>query len=194
MPNWCNNTVEIQSNEKFTKLLQSLVDDESSIEDFFKQTLQIDNSSDDDWYGANCRDIGCKWDIQTDVSFETSNIVFLSFDSAWSPPIAGIRQLAARHNLSLDFYYEESGELYIGRGTIDKNGYFSEEIWFGNNYLKGQYIINGIEHIYHHVDSYDNIDDFIKIWATDISDKDFKILKHALINEINNIVIKLLKL
>ena len=194
MPNWCNNTVEIQSNEKFTKLLKSLVDSESNIDDFFKETIYIDNSGDDDWYSHNCRDIGCKWDVQTSVSFVSDNMIVLSFDSAWSPPIAGIKQLALEHNISLDFYYEESGELYIGRGSIDKCGYFSDEEWFGDDYLKGQYVINGIEHIYEHVDCYDNIDGFINIWANDLSQAERKILNYALTNELDNIVIGLLNL
>lgn len=194
MPNWCNNTVEIQSNEKFTKLLKSLVDSESNIDDFFKETIYIDNSGDDDWYDANCRDIGCKWDVQTYVSFVSDNIIVLSFDSPWTPPITGIKYLALEHNLSLEFNYLESGDEYVGKGSIDQDGYFSYQVWSDNNYLKGLYALDGIDSIYEHVDCYDNIDGFINIWANDLSDKDSEILKHALRDEISHIVIELLKL
>jgi hypothetical protein len=194
MPNWCNNTVEIQGDEIFTKLIKGLVDDESTIDDFFKQTLQIDNSGDDDWYHANNRDIGCKWDVQAHVSFESNSIIVIFFDSAWAPPMEGIKHLASKYNISLEFYYEESGELYIGRGSIDKDGRYFDEEWFGDDYLKGQYVTNGIEHIYEDVDSHDNVADFIEIWAEDLSIEDAKLLKNALNNQLDITVIELLQL
>ena len=101
MPNWCNNNIEIESDKEFTKLLKSVVDEDSNVENFFLKTLHIDNSGDDDWYNANIRQIGCKWDVISNVFFEENDKILLSFDSPWSPPIAGIKALAIEYKLSL---------------------------------------------------------------------------------------------
>tara|TARA_B110000091_G_scaffold388_1_gene416 strand:- start:144 stop:749 length:606 start_codon:yes stop_codon:yes gene_type:complete len=193
MPNWCSNTVQIKGDEIFTKLLKGLVDDESTIDDFFKHTINIDNSN-GDWYHDNCRDIGCKWDVQAHVSFESDNSLVIFFESPWAPPMEGIKHLASRYNISLEFSYEESGELYMGRGSIDKDGCFIDEEWFGDDYLKGQYVINGIEHIYEDIDCYDSVDDFIENWAENLSVEDAKLLKKAINDELDVTVIQLLQL
>ena len=196
MPNWCNNNIEIESDKEFTKFLKSVVDEDSNVENFFLKTLHIDNDGDDDWYNANLRQIGCKWDVISHVNFEENGKIFISFDSPWSPPIAGIESLAKEYKLSLNFYYEECGCEYIGRGSIDKLGYDSEETWEGRKYLKGHYIINGIGHIYDILDVVepDDLYDFVKKYTDDLSLDDFTKLQHAIHNEQDSIAIELLKL
>ncbi|WP_150468548.1 hypothetical protein [Francisella sp. SYW-9] len=195
MPNWCSNTVKIQSNKEFSNVLKGLIDKDSIINLFFKKTLDIDNSSSSNWYHDNCRDIGCKWDIDAYVTFSKDDSIFITFDSPWSPPIAGLIELSESYKLNLEFDYDEPNICFIGKGSINANGDVDQDIWQGNEYLKGLYQLHeDINTIYDYIDCYGCIDSFLTEYADDLSDADFNDLKIAIQQEDNPTVIRLLNL
>jgi hypothetical protein len=81
-----------------------------------------------DWYDWQVANWGTKWDvrgqypIQTDLS-PCGQTVTLSFESAWSPPIAFYN-----HMLSLGFsvaaYYYESGVSFCGKWEDGKDDFY----------------------------------------------------------------------
>ena len=195
MPNWCRNTVIIQSNKSFSNVLKGLVDEGSVIDPFFKKTLNIDNSDSSKWYNANCRDIGCKWDVDAYVSFQEDDCIFLTFDSPWSPPIAGLKELAEAYKLDLEFDYDEPNMMFIGKGSISHDGDFHQDIWQDSDYLTGLYhIYAGMNAVYDYIDCYGCIKSFLEDYADDLSEDNSEILKKAIQQEDSSMVIKLLKL
>ena len=118
MPNWCNNDLQI-SNEDTSKI--------DSIEKFLKE---FDANKDQDktgllhflitnptgeWdYSWSVENWGTKWDIQLyDWNRTDENTISLSFDSAWSPPIAAYDTLTEE---GYDIYanYLEEGMGFVG--------------------------------------------------------------------------------
>lgn len=140
MPNWCNNTLELahkdpamleRARDAFNRqeLLQEFIPVPKelqivagSISDPVEQAkLEADTARNlaehgyGNWYDYCVNEWGTKWDVGAEgyeVEIENGGLT-MSFDSAWSPPIAAYEKL-----LDLGFevraYYYESGMCFAG--------------------------------------------------------------------------------
>ena len=104
-------------NEKgeFPKLRQELNKDGS----VFYETYDFpDGKNDDRWYHWNIQNWGTKWDITADsveIELEDSEMLEVSFDTAWSPPEPICKRLREMFpDSSFSRFYDEPGMEFAG--------------------------------------------------------------------------------
>jgi hypothetical protein len=72
----------------------------------------------DNWYDWRFENWGSKWDAQESYITEEENGWTINFDTAWSPAIPYIKQVAKMYpDLVFDLYFMETGEWFAGRVT-----------------------------------------------------------------------------
>lgn len=118
MPNWCNNYVTLTGpKEKIDELIVELKKSDERDENYqiLGKLRPRPTEHDEDWYTWNCDNWGTKWDVNI-ASYEIvdENTVSLSFDSAWSPPIA-LYEFLELEDWKVDAFYQEEGMAYCGR-------------------------------------------------------------------------------
>ena len=104
-------------NEKgeFPKLRQELNKDGS----VFYETYDFpDGKNDDRWYHWNIQNWGTKWDVTADsveIELEDSEMLEVSFDTAWSPPEPICKRLREMFpDSSFSWFYDEPGMELAG--------------------------------------------------------------------------------
>jgi len=141
MPNWCNNSVELyhtdpamieRAREAFNKgaLLHEFIPVplcltetvEGAFSDPEKQAA-LEKSQQDNlnaynyktWYDFCVNEWGTKWDVGADgqPAQDIEGGLMLSFDSAWSPPIAAYQRLVEQ-GFRIRAMYDESGMAFAG--------------------------------------------------------------------------------
>jgi len=136
MPNWCQNVITLAHDDpemikrvlnapmgellsEFVpipadlKIVSGFVPVEQEEEHKAKQEANIKNFGYNDWYDFCTNEWGSKWDVEAEVINSTDTTVDLSFDSAWSPPIAWYEKMMGL-GFEVDAYYYESGMGYCG--------------------------------------------------------------------------------
>lgn len=133
MPNWCNNTVEIQHEDpamiervrksfnegallsEFFPCPAELHEHESPIRDTELSTRFMEQYGATDWYNWQVQNWGTKWDIGADgyVAEDNDAGLTLTFDSAWSPPIGAYEKLLEL-GFNIRAFYYEPGMCYAG--------------------------------------------------------------------------------
>lgn len=144
MPNWCSNVVTMshtdigqveRARDAFLadKLMQTLVPcptelhDETPIgEDFMvrdeeRMASNFQKFGYRSWYEWHLDQWGTKWDVSSEgMSVDDypidGNSITISFDSAWSPPIA-FYQALEEQGWTVDAFYHEPGMEFCGRYT-----------------------------------------------------------------------------
>ena len=120
MPNWCNNTIEIEGTKEQINAFVSFLDEQNGKEwfTFFKPTPP--ELKEEGWYEWNIENWGTKWncDAQDWVKVENPNAdessVTFWFDSAWSPPTALYEFIEATSTLNIKASYNEGGMGFVG--------------------------------------------------------------------------------
>ena len=120
MPNWCNNTIEIEGTKEQINAFVSFLDEQNGKEwfTFFKPTPP--ELKEEGWYEWNVENWGTKWncDAQDWVKVENPNAdessVTFWFDSAWSPPTALYEFIEATSTLNIKASYNEGGMGFVG--------------------------------------------------------------------------------
>lgn len=140
MPNWCNNVLELahkdpamleRAKDAFNRqeLLQEFVPvpkelqivagrvsdevEQAALED--QEKVNFAKYGYKNWYDYCVNEWGTKWDIGAEgyeVEIENGRLT-LSFDSAWSPPLAAYEKLIEL-GFEVRAYYYESGMCYAG--------------------------------------------------------------------------------
>ena len=141
MPNWCNNTLELQHDNpemieraanamkagkffsEFAPCPQDLIDTESGFhgkdtpeqaELERKQKENISRHGFSDWYSWSNANWGTKWEAcEPFLSGHDKNFMSASFDTAWSPPLAFYEKLKDL-GFTVKGYYYEGGCAYCG--------------------------------------------------------------------------------
>jgi hypothetical protein len=138
MPNWCNNQIKISGQgvpaineilEKGGRMFESLV---GKLADG-----QTENEYNDNWYNTNCDRWGCKWDVdisEHDISVE-DDAIYMYIQTAWSPCNGFLKMLHEKYGVDCENDYNESGNDFAGRYTIDSGGE-NDECY---EYLEGLY-------------------------------------------------------
>ena len=130
MPNWCYNDVKITHDDP--AMINRLVNSNSGVlQTFIPCPEELANSvapapdnvakenikkyGSPDWYDWRVANWGTKWDIELDNKYvsESGKMVTVTFNSAWSPPIAAYEKLK---ELGFEIYalYFEPGMSYAG--------------------------------------------------------------------------------
>ena len=131
MPNWCWNHLEVSGDEKQLQefVEKSLVSpEENEIHDgtgfSFEGTLPRGDRK--DWYDWSVNNWGTKWDAyEPEILNNDINFFSVSFETAWSPPIAWIDNIMQDFpDLCFTLEYEEPGMCFGGRLSAQY-----EEIW-----------------------------------------------------------------
>lgn len=159
MPNWCYNSIEVSGSPKnigriaaVIQTLKNSKDEDDSTSNLFRSLIGLPSKTDMDkyetgeWYNTNIEWFGTKWDVGLDFVQEvTKDYIFLSGETAWSPPINFCVQLAKTYGVDVNMYYEEPGSDFCGKCVIDDEGGYSEEDY---EYQHGIYVFEGFDEWY----------------------------------------------
>ena len=138
MPNWCSNTLQISGDKEQLELFKQKSITKSGMDvDIFlmngcipmPQELAICEGLTpeqiverrikygyDNWYDWCFENWGSKWDAQESYITEEEELLTINFDTAWSPAIPYITQVAKMFpDLIFDLYFMETGEWFAGR-------------------------------------------------------------------------------
>jgi hypothetical protein len=114
MPNWCDNTVTITHADK-SKIdtIEKVLIDKDSEEGLFSAILP--NPSGEWEYDWCVNNWGTKWDANSiDWDRQDDNSIWVSFDTAWAPPIA-LYEYMERNEYQINAMYHEPGMGFCGR-------------------------------------------------------------------------------
>jgi len=116
MPNWCENRVLIQADNKkdFKEFKDKAFkkDPELNIEMFrFNNLIPRPKEEEDNWYNWNINNWGVKWDINFDneciIDIDDTSIE-MEFETAWGPPAGVFYQIKNEFpNLQISWFYHE---------------------------------------------------------------------------------------
>jgi hypothetical protein len=138
MPNWCSNTLQISGDKEQLEMFKQKSISKSAMDvDIFlmdgcipmpqelaicedltpeQKAERIAKYGYDNWYYWRLENWGSKWDAQEPYIIEDENGLTIHFDTAWSPAIPYIKQVAIMYpNLIFDLYFMETGEWFAGR-------------------------------------------------------------------------------
>jgi hypothetical protein len=120
MPNWCDNAVTLKSTKENIDALEAvLLSDGQNI----FQHIRPNPSGEWD-YNWSVENWGTKWEPGIiDWSRYGDDTIWISFDSAWSPPI-GIYQHLFHQGWKVEAYYHEPGMAYCGTWIDDDDEYY----------------------------------------------------------------------
>ena len=127
MPNWCDNTLTITHPDK-SKIdtIEKVLSDKDSEEGLFSTILPNPTGEwDYDWSVNNW---GTKWDASIiDWERQDDNTIWISFDSAWSPPLA-LYEFMERNGYEVDAMYHEPGMGFCGRYVDGYDDFFEYDL------------------------------------------------------------------
>ncbi len=153
MPNWCNNTLEITHEDpamiervrtafkegrlldefvpvpKELHIVAGRVGDDADPEQIDLEAQEKSNRETfgyANWYDYCVNEWGTKWDIGGDDYNEPQEIpngLIMSFDSAWSPPVAAMEKFQDL-GFSVRLYYYEPGMCFAGIYDEDGDDYY----------------------------------------------------------------------
>jgi hypothetical protein len=144
MPNWCDNTVTIKSNdqEKLVKLHEAMLKhsflefvipvpeelknpqtssyggDDKDEKDALRQRM-FEKYGHESWYDFCTSRWGTKWDVEIFSPILEDGQLRASFSSAWSPPI-GIYQELTEQGFDVDAMFYEPAMDFAGTYTSDE--------------------------------------------------------------------------
>jgi hypothetical protein len=118
MPNWCDNLVTLRHSDKtkIDALEQELSKEDSRV---FNLLRPIPADQEENWYDWNVSNWGTKWDANVnDWGRDDDNEIWISFDSAWSPPTT-LYEFLLESDWDVIAYYHEGGMAYCGKFTSE---------------------------------------------------------------------------
>ena len=150
MPNWCSNHLEISGNKEVIEKIKKGIHNNDGLFKLFypvpeelNYTVGYPPSKTDeqiaelvkkygatDWYDWSLKNWGCKWDAR-DIEIEESgddNLLYLIFDTPWSPPIDFYTKLANEYKVEITATYTEESVAFCGR--------------FQSSVVRGEVVIN----------------------------------------------------
>lgn len=117
MPNWCDNSVTLSHDDKEKiDALERVLKDQQDCEVFYHLRPRPADQ-DENWYDWNCNNWGTKWDM-TIIDFDRydENTIWISFETAWSPPVA-MYEFLVEEGWEVVGFYHEPGMGYCGKFT-----------------------------------------------------------------------------
>jgi hypothetical protein len=149
MPNWCSNTLQISGDKEQLELFKqksiiksgmdvdifvmdgciTMPEELNIMKDISEEELSIRKAKYgyDNWYDWRFENWGSKWDAQEPYITEEEELLTINFDTAWSPAIPYVKQVAKMYpDLIFDLYFMETGEWFAGR-VFAKNEEVNEQ-------------------------------------------------------------------
>lgn len=113
MPNWCDNSVRLTHSDKSkVDALEAVLQSEER--GVFSHLRPMPEGT-DDWYMWNVNHWGTKWEMSViDWERQDDNTIWISFESAWSPPIAMYDYLHEFGDWEVEGLYHEPGCAFCG--------------------------------------------------------------------------------
>ena len=115
MPNWCNNSLQLtaaskeEANELYQHFEKQGEDDWTFFGFFVPETWDEDN-----WYWSRVEAWGTKWDASiSSIDWVDDYTVCMTFDTAWSPPIATYEAMMEQ-GWGVSATYSEPGMCFVG--------------------------------------------------------------------------------
>ena len=141
MPNWCNNTLYINAdNKEDMQKLKNLLDETLEISKdngcaigllnaiiempkAYEGTKKGSDGDAENWYDWRLANWGTKWDVECYETTMEEKYMHFAFDSAWAPPISWLEIVAQLFpKLRFTLKYDEPGMGFMGvakgRGNI----------------------------------------------------------------------------
>ena len=114
MPNWCNNTIKIQSEKKRIDEFERFLNENDGKDWFtFFRPLPEDLQN-DGWYEWSINNWGCKWNCDAnDWERIDENTISFWFDSPWGPPLA-LYEFMVDEEFDVRASYHEEGMAFVG--------------------------------------------------------------------------------
>lgn len=124
MPNWCDNSVTITADKEKIDAIETALNSED--QDFF--TSVRPNPSGEWDYGWSVEHWGTKWSPSIhDFNREDDNTIWISFDTAWAPPIT-LYEFMEKNGYSIQAVYHESGMGFVGKFENNYDYYYDYDI------------------------------------------------------------------
>jgi hypothetical protein len=131
MPNWCWNHLEVTGDEiqlrEFVE--KSTINIKENDEFSFEGTFPRGDRK--DWYEWSINNWGTKWDAcESEILNNDINFFSVSFESAWSPPIAWIDNIMQDFpDLCFILEYQELGMCFGGRLSAQYEVIWEDAHW-----------------------------------------------------------------
>ena len=130
MPNWCDNAATLTSSKEKIDALVAVLEDKEN-QQVFQHLRPRPESEEDNWYEWNCNNWGTKWDISV-IDWERYDVetVWISFETAWAPPLE-LYQFLFENDWHVDAVYHEGGMGYCGKwedGESDEYEYNMDDL------------------------------------------------------------------
>lgn len=123
MPNWCDNSVTLRSTKENIDALEKVLENKED-QQVFQHLHPRPATEEENWYNWNIENWGTKWDISViDWSRYGDNEIWISFDTAWAPPI-GVYQHLHNKGWSVEAFYHESGMCFCGQWVDGEDDYY----------------------------------------------------------------------
>lgn len=128
MPNWCDNTLTITHSDK-SKLDAIETGLRKKDDQYLFQTIRPRPATEEDnWYDWNIDNWGTKWEASIhDWERQDDNTIWVSFDSAWAPPLA-LYQFMTDQGYDVEAMYWESGMAFCGRFADGYDDFYEYDI------------------------------------------------------------------
>jgi len=128
MPNWCFNSAVLRNEDKtkIDALEQELMRNQD--QQLFGALVPRPADQEDNWYDWNTENWGTKWEASViDWERTNDNEIFVSFDTAWAPPIAFYNTIT-NGGWNIEAQYCEPGMGYVGQYVDGIDDYYDYDI------------------------------------------------------------------
>lgn len=113
MPNWCSNSVILTHDDRaVVDALVARLEVEGN--DVFFQHVHPMPEGTEDWYSWCVENWGTKWDTSQLFWSQDDKSLYVTCETAWSPPVGVYRKLEEQ-GWKVDAMYYETGCVYVGR-------------------------------------------------------------------------------
>jgi len=133
MPNWCDNSVKLYNEdvEKVSALAEEMGrenEEGKMIACPFQHLRPRPADQEENWYEWNLNNWGTKWDASI-IDWERTydNEIWISFDSAWAPPIT-LYDYLTENGWDVDAIYHEPGMNFAGQYNNGIDNYFEYDV------------------------------------------------------------------
>ena len=113
MPNWCNNTFNVEGEKEAIDNFEAFLNEKNGKDwfNFFAPTpVEL---KEDGWYEWNVSNWGCKWNCDAQDWSRDGNTISFWFDSPWGPPVELYYKIE-QAGLTVKAEYMEEGMRFVG--------------------------------------------------------------------------------
>ena len=127
MPNWCDNAATLTSSKEKIDALCAVLENKDN-QEVFQHLRPRPADQEENWYDWNINHWGTKWDISViDYDRYDDETIWISFETAWSPPIA-LYEYLSENDWHVDAVYHEGGMGFCGQWIDGEDNYFEYDM------------------------------------------------------------------